>query len=78
MDTIRQKHVKGVMIRSCARWIEHGEKAGSYFCHLKKRNFQSKRMMSLVRDDQTWFTDASMIIEEIKTFTPIYINRKKI
>ena len=62
------------MIRSRARWIEHGEKASSYFCHLDKSNFQSKRMVSLVRDDQTEITDTTMITEEIKAFyTNLYM-----
>ena len=77
LETIRQKHMEGVMIRSRARWIEHGEKASSYFCHLEKRNFQSKRMTSLVRDDQTEITDATMITEEIKTFyTNLYKSKE--
>ena len=42
-ETIRQKHMEGVMIRSCARWIERGEKASSYFCHLEKRNSCERR-----------------------------------
>ena len=53
------------MIRSRARWIEHGEKASSYFYHVENRNFLSKRMMSLVRDEQREITHARMITEEI-------------
>ena len=68
LETIRQKHIEGVVIRSRARWIEHGENASSYLWHLERRKFQSKRMMSLVRDDQIEITDATMITEEIKIF----------
>ena len=57
--------------------IRNLEKANSYFCHLEKRNFQSKRMTSLVRDDQSEITDATMITEEIKTFyTNLYKSKE--
>ena len=70
LETIRQKHIEGVMIRSRAKWIKHGEDTSSYmyFCHLEKRNFQSKKVVSLVRDEQIEIMDAAMRTEEIKTF----------
>ncbi|GFR85401.1 LINE-1 reverse transcriptase homolog [Elysia marginata] len=68
LENIRKKYMEGVLIRSKARWIEQREKASSYFCRLEKRNFQSKRMTSLTKDDQTEITDPKYIVTKVKNF----------
>ena len=39
LQIIRNKKIEGLMVRSRAKWIEHGEKTSSYFCHLENRNY---------------------------------------
>ena len=36
---IRDSRLMGVLLRSRARWMEDGEKVGSYFCAMEKRNY---------------------------------------
>ena len=75
-STAKRKEAK-VETETLEKEIRNLEKANSYFCHLEKRNFQSKRMMSLLRDDHTEITDATMITEEIKTFyTNLYKSKE--
>ena len=43
LKAIREKRIEGVLIRSKALWIAHGEKVTSYFCGLEKRHYISKK-----------------------------------
>ena len=38
MDKIYEEEVEGIIVRSRARWHEHGEKNSRYFLNLEKRN----------------------------------------
>ena len=68
LQELRQKKIEGVRIRSRARWIEDGEKASKYFCNLENRNFISKMMPRLTREDGTYASDQDEIIMETKLF----------
>ena len=37
LEDIRKEKMKGVIIRTKARWIEDGEKPSKYFCALEKK-----------------------------------------
>ena len=65
---IRQKKIEGVKIRSRARWIEEGEKASKYFCNMENRNYISKMMPKLIKDDGSLVSEQEDIINETKTF----------
>ena len=65
---IRQKKLEGVKIRSRARWVEDGEKVSKYFCNLENRNFISKMMPNLVKEDGSLTVDQTDIINETKLF----------
>ena len=65
---IRQKKLEGVKIRSRARWVEDGEKPSKYFCNLENRNFVSKMMPNLVKEDGSKTFDQADIIAETKHF----------
>ena len=43
LQNIRENRLKGVFIRSKARWVEKGEKPSRYFLNLENRNFVSKK-----------------------------------
>ena len=64
----REKKLKGVLIRSRARWIEQGEKASRYFCKLENRNFVSKRMTSIINDNNVELFNQDDIRNEVLFF----------
>ena len=65
---IREKRLEGTLIRSKARWLEQGEKPTNYFCNLENRNFVSKRMLSLVKENGTEINDFESIKREVGSF----------
>ena len=65
---IRQKKLEGVKIRSRARWVEEGEKVNRYFCNLENRNFVSKMMPNLIRENGTQTTNQGEVLKEAKLF----------
>ena len=75
---IRQKKLEGVKIRAKARWIEEGEKPSKYFCNLENRNFISKMMPTIVRNDGSLASDQNEIIEETKIFYETLYSQKEI
>jgi len=38
MDKMYEEEVEGIIVRSRARWHDHGEKNSRYFLNLEKRN----------------------------------------
>ena len=47
MDKMYEEEVEGIIIRSRARWHEHGEKNSRYFLNLEKRNHVKKHVRKL-------------------------------
>lgn len=73
---LRQKKMEGVKIRSRARWISEGEKTTKYFCNLEKRNFISKCMNSLKKDNGTIINDQSeIVLETMRYYKNLYKKR---
>ena len=68
LQIIRNKKIEGLMIRSRAKWIEHGEKTSSYFCHLENRNYISKYMPYLWKNDNTKTVNDEETLNETRTF----------
>ena len=65
---IRKKKIEGLFIRSRAQWIDKGEKVTKYFSNLENRNYISKSMPNLIKDDGNKTIDDSEIIQETKHF----------
>ena len=65
---IRQIKMEGVKIRSKARWINDGEKVTKYFCNMENRNYVSKCMNSLRKEDGNLLTDQNEIVNETMRF----------
>ena len=59
LEALYDQKVEGIIVRSRARWHEHGEKNSKYFLHLEKRNHIKKRIKesctSVVQFQQTPF-----------------------
>ena len=68
LQNIREKKLKGMLIRSRAKWVEQGEKASKYFCNLENRNYVSKRMTSLFNENNEELTNPYLIRKEVFNF----------
>ena len=68
LKNIREKRLNGILVRSRARWIEHGEKPSKFFCSLENRNFVSKRMTSLYNSKNEETQNPTEITNEVFNF----------
>ena len=68
LQTLREKKLRGIFVRSRARWIEQSEKPSRYFCNLENRHFISKRMASLISNDGSEVTGFDEINNEVLMF----------
>lgn len=70
--------MEGVKIRSRARWINEGEKITKYFCNLENRNFTSKCMNSLIKENGTIIKEQSEILNETMTvYKKLYTKKEE-
>ena len=77
LQTLREKKLKGTLIRSRAKWVDQGEKASKYFCSLENRNFVSKRMSSIIDNEGNEVTESDEINREVQKFyTNLYSSRE--
>lgn len=68
IEDIRMKKLKGQCIRSKVKWIEEGEKPSRYFVSLESRNYISKLIPKIEKEDGTICTDQFDILNESKLF----------
>ena len=68
LSRIASVKTHGTIIRSRARWYEHGEKNSKYFYNLEKTNQTKKHITSLKISDHTKLTDPKEILEEEERF----------
>ena len=68
LENIRKEEVKGIFLRSKAKWIEEGEKPTKYFCHLEKRNFTNKTVTKLINNEGETIDSQLEILREIENF----------
>ena len=67
MEHLYEKKAEGKIIRSRARWHEHGEKNSKYFLNLEKRNHVRKHIRKL-RLSGVISTDPFEILDAERTF----------
>ena len=67
-EEIRKYELDGLLLRSKARWIEHGEKPTKYFCNLEKRNYINKTVTKLIDNNGRELKNQADILNEIKHF----------
>lgn len=76
LQEIRNEKLKGNILRSKAKWIEHGEKPTKYFCSLEKRNYINKTVTKIETDSGQHITEQKMILDEIKHYyQKLYSNK---
>jgi len=68
LEKLLNRKIKGMILRSKARWYENGEKNSKYFLNLEKRNFLRKKISKLKLSNGEETDDAKTILEEEKTF----------
>ena len=68
LSKIASVKTRGTIIRSRARWYEHGEKNSKYFYNLEKTNQRKKHITSLKINDYAKLTDPKEILEEEERF----------
>ena len=62
------KKTRSAIIRSRARWFEHGEKNSKYFLNLEKLNYRRKHISSLINHNGTRINDPKEILNEERNF----------
>ena len=78
LSKIVESKTRGTIVRSRARWYEHGERNSKYFYNLEKSNQKKKHIMSLVINDDDNITNPKDIPEEEERFfKEIYASRNK-
>ena len=60
--------MEGMLIRSRARWIGEGEKVSKYFCNLEKRDYTSKIIRKIEKQDGTIVTEQDDVVKETNYF----------
>jgi hypothetical protein len=79
LQNIREKRMEGVLIRSRARYVADGEKPSKFFCGLETRNYVSKTMTQITRDDGTVLNKTEEISKEAGSFySSLYEKRRVI
>ena len=68
LEAHRKEKLKGVFIRSKARWVEHGEKPSKYFCSLEKRNYVTKALTMLINNKNNVLETQKQIEKEVVDF----------
>ena len=78
LQDIRNKKMEGVKLRSRVRWISDGEKATKYFCNLEKRNFVSKWMNSLIKENgSTTNIQSELLQETMNLYKKLYTKKRQ-
>ena len=67
-EMLVKEEMKGLMIRSKAKWIKEGEKPTKYFLNLEKRNYVNKTITKLVNKKGLEVIEQDQILNECKSF----------
>ena len=78
METFYEKKVEGIIIRSRARWYEHGERSSKYFLNLEKRNHVKKHIRKLCINGLLTTVPLRILNEQKRFYQELYqsINSK--
>ena len=72
LEKLREPGVTGMMIRTRARWVEHGEKPSRYFCNLEKRQYTSKVINQIELSDRTVTDPVEILREQAEFYKTLY------
>ena len=51
LENIHKHKLRGHIVRARSKWIEEGEKPSTYFCSLEARNFTSKQIPKIEKEN---------------------------
>ena len=68
LENLREKKIKGSIIRSRANLVGNWEKPSKFFLNLEKRNYLNKNIPSLMDENNRIITDSKKILEMQKSF----------
>ena len=68
LEAIRKERVKGIIIRSRARWYEEGERNTAYFLNLENRNYTDRQMHQIILDNGERVRNGKQILQEIENY----------
>ena len=67
-ENLREKKIKGSIVRSRANLVGNWEKPSNFFLNLEKRNYLNKNIPSLMDENNRTITDSKKILEMQKSF----------
>ena len=68
LQKIAEHKTKGAIIRSKARWYEHGERNSKYFMNLEKRAHERKHIVKLRTKENEHLEEPNKILFEMENF----------
>jgi len=68
LQKIAEHKAKGAIIRSRARWYEHGERNTKYFMYLERRSHEKKHIVKLKTDQNEYVKEPNKILFEMEIF----------
>ena len=68
LEKLREKSLKGHLIRSRTQWLSQGEKPTKYFCSLEHHNYTEKTVKKVIKKDRTEVSDQKHILNELKSY----------
>ena len=68
LEKLREKSMKGHLIRSYTQWLSQGEKPTKYFCSLEHHNYTEKTVKKVIKKDRTEVLDQKHILNELKSY----------
>ncbi|GFR72974.1 reverse transcriptase [Elysia marginata] len=77
LENLRAQIMKGLIIRSKARWINEEEKVSRYFCNLENRHYTPKRINSIINVKGEEIEDNELITNEVKQYYENLYNSQK-
>ena len=68
LQKIAVHKTKGAIIRSRARWYEHGERNSKYFMNLEKRAYERKHIVKLKTNENQYLGEPNKILIQMENF----------
>ena len=75
---LREDKIRGINIRTKAKWNVEGERSSKYFWNLEKRHFTEKAIPKLILDNGIEITNQDDILTQQKYFMKHYIPVKEL
>ena len=75
---LREDKIRGIIMRTKAKWNVEGERSSKYFWNLEKRHFTEKAIPKLILDNGIEITNQDDILTQQKYFMKHYLPVKEL